>query len=120
MVAPPPGAYESAAGSAEATGGNASPAPAPKVIPTTRASRAWLAVVPALILVTATLLFVLQNLRTAKVSFVTLSGTLPMGVALLGAVALGALLVLAVGSVRIVQLRRLVRRNHRGAGDARS
>jgi uncharacterized integral membrane protein len=58
---------------------------------------------------------VLQNLRSAKVSFVSLSGTLPLGVALLGAVALGALLVLALGSVRILQLRKLVRRNQRVA-----
>ena len=81
-----------------------------------RAGRTWLAVLPVLVLVAATLLFVLQNLRTAKVSFVTVSGTLPLGVALLGAVALGGLLVLALGSVRIVQLRRLVRRNHLKAG----
>jgi uncharacterized integral membrane protein len=69
---------------------------------------------------TATLLFIVLNLRATKVSFAIASGTVPLGVALLGAVALGALLVLAVGSVRIVQLRRLVRRNHVQAGGERS
>jgi uncharacterized integral membrane protein len=57
----------------------------------------------------------LQNLHSSKVRFVSLSGTLPLGVALLAAVALGALLVLALGSVRILQLRQLVRRNHPAA-----
>jgi uncharacterized integral membrane protein len=68
-----------------------------------------------LALFAAILLFVLQNLRSSKVSFVSLSGTLPLGVALLVAVALGALLVLAVGSVRILQLRKLVHRHQREA-----
>ncbi len=90
-------------------------AAAPSKIPSTRASRAWIRVLPALVLFAAILLFVLQNLRSSKVSFVSLSGTLPLGVALLAAVALGALLVLALGSVRVVQLRRLVRRNEREA-----
>jgi uncharacterized integral membrane protein len=83
----------------------------PGTIPSTRASRTWTRVLPVLVLFAAILLFVLQNLRSSKVSFVSLSGTLPLGVALLAAVALGALLVLALGSVRILQLRKLVRRN---------
>ncbi len=93
----------------------ASPAAASSTIPSTRASRTWTRVLPVLFLFAAILLFVLQNLHNAKVSFVSLSGTLPLGVALLAAVALGALLVLALGSVRILQLRKLVRRNQRGA-----
>ena len=70
---------------------------------------------PALVLFAAILLFVLQNLHSSKVRFVSLSGTLPLGVALLAAVALGALLVLALGSVRILQLRKLVRHHQREA-----
>jgi putative membrane protein len=84
-------------------------------IPSTRASRTWTALLPALILLGALLLFVFQNLQSAKVSFVTLSGRLPLGLALLATTALGALLVLALGSVRIVQLRKLARRRtHHG------
>ena len=45
-----------------------------------------------------------------KSSFVTVSGTLPLAVGLLAAAALGASVVLAVGTLRIVQLRKLVRR----------
>jgi uncharacterized integral membrane protein len=84
-----------------------------KTIPSTRASRTWIRVLPALVLLAITLMFVLQNLRTAKVSFATASGALPLAVALLAAAALGASVVLAVGTLRIMQLRKLVRRNRR-------
>ncbi|HEX3980459.1 MAG TPA: lipopolysaccharide assembly protein LapA domain-containing protein [Acidimicrobiales bacterium] len=70
---------------------------------------------PALVLLAVTVVFVVQNLRSAKVSFFTVSGHLPLGVALLAAAALGALVVLALGSVRIFQLRSLVRRTTIGA-----
>ncbi len=66
-------------------------------------------VLPGLILFAITLTFALQNLRTARVTFFTASGTLPLALALLAAAALGALVVLALGSVRIMQLRKLVR-----------
>ena len=80
-------------------------------IPSTRAARAWIRVLPGLVLFALTLTFVLQNLRTAKVTFFAVSGTLPVALALLAAAALGASLVLALGSVRIMQLRKLVRHN---------
>ena len=79
-------------------------------IPSTRTARTWMRVLPALILLAVTLVFVFQNLRSAKVSFFTVSGRLPLAVALLAAAALGALIVLAVGSLRILQLRKLIHR----------
>ena len=88
-------------------------------IPSTLAGRTWIRVLPALVLLAVTLVFVLQNLRSAKVSFITASGRLPLGVALLVAAALGALTVLALGSIRIIQLRRLVHRST-ASGDHRS
>lgn len=100
-------------GSDETAAKAGSPATAPRTIPSTWASRTWTRVLPILVVFAAILLFVLQNLRSSKVRFVSLSGTLPLGVALLAAVALGALLVLALGSVRILQLRQLVRRSQR-------
>ena len=65
---------------------------------------------PAFVLLALLLVFVLQNLHRAKVSFLGLSGTLPLAVALLAAAAIGGLFVLALGSVRIVQLRRVIHR----------
>ena len=76
----------------------------------TRAGRAWVRVLPALVVLAVILVFIFQNSQSAKVSFVTASGRLPLAVALLGAAALGALFVLALGSIRILQLRRLVHR----------
>jgi uncharacterized integral membrane protein len=102
---------ENSPGSGKTAAQATSPASDTRTIPSTRASRTWTRVLPALVLFAAILVFVLQNLRSSKVRFVSLSGTLPLGVALLAAVALGALLVLALGSVRILQLRKLVRRN---------
>lgn len=81
-----------------------------EAIPSTRTSRAWIRILPALLILAVILVFVLQNPKDVKVSLFTFSGTLPLSVALLGAVVLGALMVLALGSVRIFQLRRQVHR----------
>src|SRR5487761_545288 len=82
-----------------------------QVIMSTRTSRAWIRLLPVLVVSVVILVFVFQNPKDVKVSIFTFSGTLPLSVALLGAVILGALLVLALGSVRIFQLRKQVRRN---------
>jgi uncharacterized integral membrane protein len=59
--------------------------------------------------------FIFQNLQDVKVSFFAASGSLPLALALLFAAVLGALIVLTLGSVRIVQLRRAVKRRSRAA-----
>ncbi|MGD1012608.1 MAG: LapA family protein [Acidimicrobiales bacterium] len=56
------------------------------------------------------LAFVLQNLQQAKVSFLMFSGSFPLALALAGGAVLGALVVFLLGSVRIVQLRKALRR----------
>src|SRR5438105_26342 len=65
----------------------------------------WVRVLPALVLLTVGLVFILQNLHHAQVSFLNLSGSIPVAVALLAAFALGALSVLLLGSIRMLQLR---------------
>jgi putative membrane protein len=77
----------------------------------TRTGRAWVKVLPALLVLAVILVFILQNSQSAKVSFVTASGRLPLAIALLASAALGALLVLALGSIRIIQLRRVIHRS---------
>ena len=90
------------------------PAPvAPTGVVSTRAGRAWVKVLPALLVLAVILLFIFQNSQSAKVSFVTASGRLPLAIALLAAAALGALFVLALGSIRIFQLRRTIHRSSR-------
>jgi uncharacterized integral membrane protein len=65
-----------------------------------------------ILVLAAILVFILQNPAEVRVHFLAAEGTLPLGVALLFAVVLGALLVLVVGAARILQLR-LVARRHR-------
>jgi len=82
----------------------------PEAIHSTRTSRAWIRLLPALVVLVVILVFVFQNPKDVKVSLFTFSGTFPLSVALLGAVILGALMTVALGSLRIFQLRRQVRR----------
>jgi uncharacterized integral membrane protein len=89
------------------------PSRAPEKVPSTRVGRVWNGVVPVLVLLALILVFVFQNLQRARVKFITLSGTLPLGVALLAAAAFGGLLVLALGSARMAQLRKAIRRHNR-------
>jgi uncharacterized integral membrane protein len=81
-----------------------------EVIASTKTSRAWIRLLPLLVVLVVILVFVFQNPKDVKVSLFTISGTLPLSVALLGAVILGALMALALGSVRIFQLRKQVHR----------
>ena len=56
------------------------------------------------------LVFILQNLQSVEVHFLFFQGSLPLAVALLFAMILGALVVLAFGAGRILQLRLVARR----------
>jgi uncharacterized integral membrane protein len=87
--------------------------PRPSGVPSTRAGRLWLKAVPAAILLAVLLVFVFDNLRSTKVTFFTASGRLPLAVALLAAAGIGGLCVFALGSVRILQLRRTIRSHRR-------
>ena len=82
----------------------------PEPIPSTRASRAWVRVLPALIVLAILLIFIFQNRQDVKISFFGWSGSLPLAIALLASAALGVLVLLILGSVRMLQLRREVRR----------
>lgn len=84
-----------------------------------RASRTWLALAIGLILTIAVLVFILQNLHSARVHFFTATWSIPLGVDLLLATVLGGGIVFAAGSVRILQLRRAARPGRRGAGGRR-
>lgn len=76
----------------------------------TRLRGAWIAVIIAVVVLIFLLIFILENLDSVTVRFLGASGTLPLGVGLLFAAVGGALLVVLVGSARIVQLRRATRR----------
>ena len=71
----------------------------------TRLSGAWTAVVFGLVALVVILVFILQNQKSVELTFLVFSGRLPLAVALLFAMILGALIVFAFGAARILQLR---------------
>ncbi|MGH9064478.1 MAG: lipopolysaccharide assembly protein LapA domain-containing protein [Acidimicrobiales bacterium] len=89
------------------------PAPRQVAVPRTRVATIWTSLIFGLIFLIVILIFIFQNLQSVQVSFITLSGRFPLALCLLFAAILGALIVLSLGTVRIVQLRRLARRNLR-------
>ena len=92
---------------------DAEPTLAEHTIEPTRTSMVWTMVGIGVILLVAILVFILQNSQRVRVWLLMVEGTLPLGVALLFAALLGALLVLAAGAARIVQLRVVARRHRR-------
>ena len=98
--------------------------PAPEPLPgerRTRLSGAWTAIVVGLLALVVILIFILQNQQRVDVSFLIFSGHLPLAVALLFAMILGALIVFAFGAARILQLRMVAGRARRkGAADSPS
>jgi putative membrane protein len=79
----------------------------------TRLSGAWTAIVVGLIALVVILVFILQNQQSVEVSFLMFSGHLPLAVALLFALILGAIIVVAFGAARILQLRMVAGRARR-------
>jgi uncharacterized integral membrane protein len=91
------------------------PAPAKDENPLrhSRTSGAWTGVVVALVLIVLLVVFVLQNTDSAPVEFLWLDGDAPVAVLLLIAAAVGMAIAALVGSLRIMQLRRRIKRERR-------
>ena len=102
-----------AAPPAPETGKPGNPAPAPAASSGTRTSATWTALVIGTLLLVVMLVFILQNLQDAKVSFFALHWRVPVALDLLLAAALGAAVVLCAGAVRLLQLRLQARRHMR-------
>jgi len=75
-----------------------------------RISGVWVALTLSAVVLIFLLIFIVQNNVDVPIRFLGLAGTLPLGVALLFAAALGVLLVALPGYGRILQLRRALRR----------
>jgi len=82
----------------------------PRAVDRTRADVLWTALTVGVIALALILIFVVQNTTEVRIQFLTMDFSMPLGVALLVAALLGALLMLAIGTVRIMQLRRLAKR----------
>jgi uncharacterized integral membrane protein len=79
----------------------------------TRASAAWVATGAALLLLILLIVFMLQNSTKVEVHFLGMSGTIPLGMALLIAAVGGGVLVAIAGVARVTQLRMIARRTRR-------
>ena len=87
----------------------------------TRLSGAWTAIVIGLVGLIVILVFILQNQQSVEVSFLFFKGRLPLAVALLFALIFGALIVVAFGAARILQLRMVAGRARRkGPGTSKA
>jgi uncharacterized integral membrane protein len=78
-----------------------------------RTSGAWIAVVTSIVLIVLLIIFIVQNTRQVPLEFLWLDGMVSLSVALLIATALGMTIAALVGSLRILQLRRRVKRETR-------
>jgi putative membrane protein len=105
---------EAPAPSSEAPAGQGSPSPpsAPQRVRGTRTGRVWVGVCAAALIVVALIIFMVQNTHTVKVTFLGLTGSTSLALMLLIAAVGGIVLTLILGSARILQLRRAVRRRH--------
>ena len=87
------------------------PPPRQHVIRRTRVGGVWVMLTISAVVLILLLVFILENLKRADVSFFGAHADLPLGVAMLLSAAAGALIVIIPGTGRIVQLRRTARRH---------
>lgn len=84
--------------------------PADRKLGRTLASGLWAGLIVAAIVLIFLLVFILQNSESVEIHFLTFSGNVPIGVALLLAAIAGILMVAVPGVARMIQLRRHAKR----------
>lgn len=77
----------------------------------TRAAALWSALITGFVVLIVLLVFIMQNTESTTIRFLPWEWSLPLGVAILLAAVGGGLLTVAVGTARIVQLRRAAKKN---------
>jgi uncharacterized integral membrane protein len=82
----------------------------------TRAAALWSALITGFVILIVLLVFIMQNTGSTTINFFGWDWNLPVGVAILLAAVCGGLLTVAVGTARIVQLRRAAKKNFRAMG----
>ena len=87
------------------------PLPPDRASKFTRAGALWTSLIMGFLILILLLIFISQNLDPAAVHFLGWNWTLPQGVALLVAAISGGLITVAVGTARILQLRRAAKKN---------
>jgi uncharacterized integral membrane protein len=77
----------------------------------TAAGRVWIGLTVGVVLVVLLIIFIAENSGSVTVSFLGAHGKISLGLAMLAAAVVGAVVTLLVGTTRILQLRREVRRH---------
>jgi uncharacterized integral membrane protein len=77
----------------------------------TRAGALWSALIGGFLILILLLIFITQNTTSTPFQFLGWHWTLPLGVAILLAAVVGGLLTVAVGTARILQLRRAAKKH---------
>ncbi len=85
--------------------------PAKDPLRRSRTSGAWTTVVVAAVLLVLLIVFIVQNTDDVQVAFLGWEGTTPLAVALLVATVTGVVITALIGTLRIWQLRRRVKRD---------
>ena len=82
----------------------------------TRTGRVWTALIPAIAFLILLIIFIAENGQRVKVKYFGATGHISLAVALLVAAVAGAVVVLLIGGVRILQLRLAAWRHQRQGG----
>lgn len=81
----------------------------------TRAGALWSSLIAGFVILIVLLIFITQNTAPTDFRFLGFHWSLPLGVAILLAAVVGGLITVAVGTARIVQLRRAAKKHHAAA-----
>src|SRR4029450_6380579 len=77
----------------------------------TRISAVWVGLITAAVFLILLVVFIVQNTAKASIHFLGFNGHLPLGRAILISAIIGVLIAAVLGSIRIMQLRRALKRN---------
>ncbi len=77
----------------------------------TRAAALWSALITGFVILIVLLVFIMQNTDPTTIHFMVWEWNLPVGVSILLAAVCGGLLTVAIGTARMVQLRRAAKKN---------
>ena len=90
------------------------PGTAPKepAIRLTRAGALWSSLIAGFLILILLLIFITQNTAETPFTFLGWHWNLPLGVAILLAAVVGGLITVAVGTARMLQLRRAAKKHH--------
>ena len=89
------------------------PPPPESAVKFTKAAALWGSLILGFLILVILLIFIAQNTESVQFSFLGWNWSAPLGVAILFAAVAGGLLTVAVGAVRIHQLRRAAKKNLR-------